>query len=88
MSGLTIGSLTLTPAFDGTVLEYATATTNASNKVTATASDEDATITITLNDTALENGSSATWAAGENTLVVEVSIGEKSTTYTVTVTKS
>lgn len=69
--------------------EYSATTTNATNKVTAAATDEDATIAITVNDEPLENGSSATWEDGENTVEITVSKeGATSTTYTVTVTKT
>ncbi len=87
MSGLTIGALTLTPTFDPDVTEYAVTTANATNKVTATAEDEDATIVITNGETTVENGQSATWEAGENTLTVTVTNGETEKVYTVTVTK-
>lgn len=88
LSGLTIGSLSLTPAFSADVTEYTAATTNATNKVTATAADDDATIAITLNGSALENDTAATWQTGENTVVILVTNGTKTKTYTVTVTKS
>ena len=88
LSGLTIGSLTLTPSFDKDVTEYTAATENATNKVTATAADETATVTVKVGDTEIENGSSATWAEGENVVTVEVEDGTVSKTYTVTVTKS
>ena len=88
LSGLTIGSLTLTPAFDAEVTEYTAETSNATNKVTATPSDENATVTIMLGDTEITNGESATWAAGENTLTITVENAGESQTYTVTVTKS
>lgn len=88
LSGLTIGSLTLTPAFDSDVTEYTAATTNASNKVTATPTDEGATITILNGDTPVENGESASWAEGENTLTITVTNGSAEEVYTVTVTRS
>ena len=88
LSGLTIGSLTLTPSFDPDVTAYTATTTNANNKVTATAADETAEIEIKLGDTEIENGGSAAWEAGENTLTVTVTDGSVSKTYTVTVTKS
>ncbi len=88
LSGLTIGSLTLTPEFDSDTLEYAATTSNNSNKVTAVATDEDATIVIKLGDTVIENESSPTWETGENVLTITVSKeGATSTTYTVIVTK-
>lgn len=86
LSGLTIGALTLTPAFDGGKTEYTANTTNATNKVTATPVDDTATIKITVNDTEIENETSATWTSGANEVVVEVTKGDRKTTYTVAVT--
>lgn len=88
LSGLTIGSLTLTPTFDPAVTEYAVSTANATNKVTAICDDEGASITILNGESEVENGTAATWATGENTLTVTVTKDGKSTVYTVTVTKS
>lgn len=88
LSGLTIGSLTLSPAFDKDVTEYTAETTNATNKVTATPADETATVEITVGETEIDNGSSATWETGENVVTVKVTDGSVSKTYTVTVTKS
>lgn len=85
---LTIGGLDLTPAFDPATTAYAVSTSNATNKVTAAAADPDATIEIKVGNTAVENGSAATWATGSNTLTVKVTSGGVSKTYTVTVTKS
>lgn len=91
LSGLTIGSLTLSPAFDKDVTEYTAETSNASNKVTATAADETATVDILVGETEIENGASATWETGENVVTINVTDGTGPTitkTYTVTVTKS
>ena len=79
--------LNLSPEFDADVTEYAVTTSNNSNKVTATASDENATIEINKGITPVENGSQVTWDAGENVLTINVTNGNSSTTYTVTVTK-
>ena len=88
LSALTIGSLTLTPEFAAGTTAYTATTSNASNKVTATAEDEEATVAITLGEsTEVENGGSATWAEGENTLTIVVTNGTETETYTVTVTK-
>lgn len=62
-------------------------TSNNTNKVTATANDEDATIEITKGIATIENGSSVAWNSGENVLEIKVTNGSSSTTYTVTVTK-
>ena len=68
--------------------EYTATTTNATNKVTATPADETAEVEILVGETEIENGASATWAAGENTVTVTVTDGTVSKAYTVTVTKS
>lgn len=88
LSGLTIGSLTLTPAFDADTTAYTATTANTTNKVTATAEDSGATISIKNGETEIANGGSATWAAGENALTITVTNGTATKTYTVTVTKS
>lgn len=84
---LSLGSLTLSPAFSTNVTEYTATTTNATNTITATAADEDATVAITANDTPVVSGQAATWEEGENTVEVVVTNGTASKTYTVTVTK-
>lgn len=64
------------------------ATTNATNKVTATTDDPSAIITIDLDGEPIENESSPTWASGENVLTITVTDGASETVYVVTVTKS
>lgn len=86
LSELTIGSLALSPEFDPGVTEYTANTTNNTNTVTATAAE--GTVTITVNDAEIENGTAATWNTGENTVVVTVVNGDAEKTYTVSVTKS
>lgn len=88
LSGLTIGSLTLSPSFSAEVTEYTATTTNSTNTVTATAKDENTVITILNGGTEVENGTPATWADGENTLTVTAENGSIRKVYTVTVTKS
>ena len=68
--------------------EYTAETENATNKVTATATDPAAEITIMLGETEIENGSSASWAEGENELTITVTGGAPATVYTVIVTRS
>ena len=87
MSGLTIGTLTLEPSFDKDVVAYTVTTSNNTNKVTATPTDENATVEISLGAAPVENGSQVTWETGENTLTIVVTNGSATTTYTVTVTK-
>lgn len=85
---LTIGNLTLSPAFSGATKTYSTTTNNASNMIIAEAVDSGATIEIKNGDTVIQNGASATWQSGENTITVTVANGIATETYTVTVTKS
>ena len=88
LSVLTIGALTLTPAFSSDVTSYAVTTSNASNAVTATATDSDAGVVITVDGNSITNGSSVSWEDGENNVVVTVSNGGSRKTYSVVVTKS
>ena len=80
--------MALSPTFSADVVEYTAGTTNAKDKVTATA-DESLTVTIEVNDVEIENGDDATWDAGENEVVITVtnSASEKKV-YTVTVTNA
>lgn len=88
LSSLTLGSLTLMPAFDPAVTQYTAATSNASNTVTAKAKNPLAVVTIANGETPVTNGQSATWASGANTLTINVTYGTSAKTYTVAVTKT
>lgn len=88
LSGLTIGALTLSPTFDEDVFEYTATTTNATNKVTATPKSASVDMTIELNGEEIENGSSAEWEDGENTLTISLIGDSLPTVYTVIVTKT
>lgn len=85
---LNIGSLTLSPGFNKSIFYYQIATTNATNTVTVTAVDEEATVKIRVNNTEIQNGATATWNAGANTVVIDVTSGIETETYTIVVTKS
>ena len=87
LSGLTIGALSLTPAFDPDVTEYTATTTNATNTITATPEDEGAEVSILNGETPVTNGTAATWQEGANTVTITVTNGEAEEVYTVTVTK-
>ena len=84
--------LTLTPTFDPDVTEYATATTNATNKIVATPEDENAVVAIESDDATIADDGTATWDTGENEVTITVTNGtgdnEVEKVYTVTVTKS
>ena len=86
LSALTIGSISLTPTFDADVTEYTATTSNATNTVTATATDPDAGVVIAVNGNSIASGASVTWENGENLVEITVNNGGSSRTYTVTVT--
>ena len=88
LASLAVGSLTLSPAFNKSIMYYTATTTNATNIITAVAMDGEATITIANGETPVVNGSAATWAAGENTATIEVESNGETETYTIVVTKS
>lgn len=87
LASLTVGNLTLTPSFDPMVTEYTAETTTATNGVSVTATDSAATIVIKNGDTVINNGGSATWEIGENTLTITVTNDDVVKVYTVVVTK-
>ena len=77
------------PEFDSAVTEYTAETPNATNKVTATLTDETAELEILVGDTEIQNEGTASWAEGENTMTITVSgNGSDPTVYTVTVTRT
>ena len=88
LTGITIGSLQLTPAFDAGTTSYAAETVNDEDAVSATAASGTA-VTILVNGVAHTSGDDATWESGTNTVTVIASkTGAVSTAYTVTVTKN
>ena len=88
LASLSIGSVTLTPAFDADTTAYTATTTTATNTITATAADSDATVIIRNGTTPVTSGNAATWAAGENIVTVTVINDVSAKVYTVVVTKS
>lgn len=86
LTALTIGSLVLTPAFDKDVTSYTATTENDTDTVTATAASG-ATATILVNGEVHTSGTSATWTAGDNEVIVVVTKGSATKTYRVVVTK-
>lgn len=86
LSALSIGALTLTPAFDADTTTYTATTTNASDAVSFTA-PLGVTVAATANGTAIANGDSVTWSTGDNTVTISLTGATATTTYTVTVTK-
>ena len=88
LTALSIGSLVLSPEFDGAVKSYSTSTTTATATITAVAAKEGATVEIKVGDTSVDNGDSATFTLGENIITIMVTYKTVSTTYTVKVTHS
>lgn len=97
LNDLRIGNLTLSPAFDktGTTVAYTATTNNAQNVVTAVPADAGATVEVLFTpqggtEEEIPNGTAAVWNTGANTIKVNVTAANGSTTktYTVTVTKS
>lgn len=90
LSALTIGSQALTPTFAAATVSYTATTSNATNTITAVPSDAGAEIHVLVNNAEIDNGTAATWQAGSNTVKVNVTAADGTTTktYTVTVTKS
>ena len=90
LASLKLGNLTLTPAFSATTASYTATTDTASNVITATPANAGATVQVKVGSKIVENGKSATWAEGSNTVTINVTAEDGTTTkaYTVTVTKS
>ena len=88
LSALTLGSLTLSPTFNKNVTNYTAATTDSTNTITATATDNSATVVIKNGSTTVTSGNSASWSAGKNIVTVTVTNTNAEMVYTVEVTKS
>lgn len=90
LASLKLGNLTLTPAFSATTASYTATTDTASNVITATPANAGATVQVKVGSKIIENGKSASWAEGSNTVTINVTAEDGTTTkaYTVTVTKS
>ena len=88
LTSLSLGSLSLSPSFDPATTDYTASTTDASNKITAAAESDDATIAIAVDGTSHDNDTAYDWAAGENVVTITVTNESEAKVYTVTVTKS
>ncbi len=88
LSALTVGSLTLSPTFDADLDAYTATTNEATATVTATATDNDSGIAVVVNGDSIANGGTASFEDGANTIVITVTNGSATRSYTVTVTKS
>lgn len=90
LSGLTVGSMTLSPAFDSNVLSYSANATAATAAVTATTEMAGAQVAISYNGANVKNGGIVTWLADgkAHPLTVTVKNGNEVMVYTVNVTKA
>lgn len=90
LSALTVGSITLSPAFDGNVLSYSANATAATAAVTATPEVAGAQVAISYNGANIKNGGTVTWLADgkAHPLTVTVKNGNEVMVYTVNVTKA
>lgn len=89
LASLSIGSKTLTPAFDPEVFLYSMSTEDESDILTLTTVLEDTTVVVKLNDvevTDYEEG--IVWGEGENVVTITVGDEPVPVVYTITVTKS
>lgn len=87
LTSLEIGSLVLSPVFDGAVKAYSASTSSVSGTITAVAK-AGATIAIDVDGTPVDNGETATWTEGENTVEITVTYKTVTAKYTIVVTYS
>lgn len=87
LESLSIGSLTLTPAFDPDTTSYLTTTSNATNTISVSAASSTATISILLDGESV-TGNTITWGTnGAHSLEIVVTSDDDTMTYTISVTK-
>lgn len=87
LQSLTIGGLSLSPAFSTGTDTYTATTTNAQDAISAVPT-MGASVTVKVGKTQIQNGGNATWSEGSNVVTITVNNGDNSKVYTVTVTKS
>ena len=88
LASLTLGSLTLDPAFDPLKKNYETTSTAASAAITVAAKDGDATVVIKSGETTIQNGGNVAFANNAvTTVTVTVTNGDAESVYTIAVTR-
>jgi len=87
LAALMVGTNILTPFFSPYVTSYEAETENATDQIVAVPEDNSATVAVTSDDATISEGV-ATWATGENVVVVTVTNDDQTKVYTLTVTKS
>jgi len=88
LADIKIGGLSLTPTFAAATTTYAVTTANAKNTITAFPADAGAEIEVKVGEDEIDNGTAYAWKSGENTVTINVTAADGTTTksYTVTVT--
>lgn len=87
LRSLTIGGLSLSPAFSPDTDTYTADTTNAQDAISAVPT-MGASVTVKVGKSKVQNGGQAAWEEGANVVSITVNNGDTSKVYTVTVTKS
>jgi len=88
LASLTLGSLTLDPAFDPLKKNYETTSTAASAAINVAAKDGDATVVIKSGETTIQNGGNVAFANNSvTTITVTVTNGDAESVYTIAVTR-
>lgn len=88
LDSLSVGTGSLSPAFDAATQSYTLSTTAASLAVNAAAAQIDATVAISYGGKNVANGGNITPTAGASTLTVTVTNGNATKVYTVAITKT
>lgn len=89
LQGLTVGSLTFSPAFSSLTYDYEANTSGASAKVTAVLAEPNkASLALELNGVEHENETNATWLKGKNFVTAATEHGTTKLLYTAVITKT
>lgn len=89
LSGLTIGSLTLSPLFESTHYGYGATTSGASAQITATLNKPDlAEMQIALNGVDKDNKATLTWLKGKNYITINTEYVNTKLLYVIEVNKT
>lgn len=88
LTGLSVGTVTLTPAFDPNTPAYTATVTAVSDTVSAIPSQPGATVEITYDGKNGVNGEPVKWESGTKDLKITVRKGVTARTYTVAVNKA
>ena len=88
LTGITIGTETLSPSFESTVYNYTVTAAGTDGVITAVPAVADAKIDMEYNGKVVTNNQSVKFATGTKDLVIKVTKGLSVLTYTVSITKA